>query len=152
MRFHQDNFKHKYGIYCIFKLNKGSRITIFIGLWLVWYTICLTAIQPKWHADSFSRLKRHWPNYIITPGVWVSCKQTPRVLILQYNHLRFLNWRNWPLQVYFLSILLVEICHMHYMWPLYNKKFIIINSSAMHVTNFVNKIGKKILREVNFAN
>ena len=33
------------------------------------------------------------------------------------------------------------------MWPLYNKKFIIINPSAMHITNFVSKIDKKIYLE-----
>jgi hypothetical protein len=33
------------------------------------------------------------------------------------------------------------------MWPLYNKKFIIINPSAMNVTNFVSKIDKKVYFE-----
>ena len=32
------------------------------------------------------------------------------------------------------------------------KRFIIINPSAMHMTNFVSKIDKNILRRVNFTN
>ena len=36
---------------------------------------------------------------------------------------------------------------MHYMWPLYNKKFIIINPSVIYMTNFISKIDKKIYLE-----
>jgi hypothetical protein len=47
-----------------------------------------------------------------------------------------------PLSIFFVNFA-NKICHMHCILPLYNKKFIIINPSAMHMTNFVSKIDKK---------
>jgi hypothetical protein len=41
---------------------------------------------------------------------------------------------------------------MHYTWVYNNKFFIIKWSHTMHMTNFVSKIDKNILRGVNFTN
>ena len=40
-----------------------------------------------------------------------------------------------------------KIYHMHYIWSLYNKNFIIINPSAIYMINFISKIDKKIYLE-----